>query len=197
MSSTRATPPARPGTAPAPPTGPAPLTGPELAAVLRLLSRPRPRVRSIVLGSSRDAVSRRTADTIARAWTDRDGDVFDVLDWPEQAASWLRQARRFTATMPDAWVVTGTVPGWAAMGRRLAVSTDWDPARTIATAALADATLIADNGRGTFNGLRGARRDGGTWELTRNLLAHHVPSHDGAHCADPAPPRTRSPGEHT
>lgn len=143
----------------------------QLAAMLRLLDELRPSAVSIVIGSSRDARARLAADTLARTWTERGGDVFDVVDWPERAASWLRQARRFTAAAPDAWVVTGRVPGWQQMGRRLAQSTGWTPTRTIATASLASAQLAAEGG---FDGLRGAADDGGTWEITRNVVVRHA-----------------------
>lgn len=138
----------------------------ELAAVLRLL---RPAV-SVVIGSSRDASARAAADTLARAWTDRGGDVLDIVDWPERAASWLRQARRFAVHAPDAWVVTGRVGGWLQMGRRLAQSTDWTPNRTIATSGLASEELAADS---RFDGLRGATGDGGTWQITGHTLVRH------------------------
>jgi hypothetical protein len=100
-----------------------------------LLAAFRPRIGSINIGSSRDPISLATAVVVQEAWTSAGGQVLDVVDWPDDAASWLRQARRFTVHEPDAWVVTGSVPGWVQMGRRLAYSTDWDPARTVATAA--------------------------------------------------------------
>lgn len=141
----------------------------ELVVVLRLLAALRPRAESIVIGSSRDMASRETAGAIARAWTEHDGEVLDTVDWPEEAASWLRQARRFTAHAPDAWVVVGQVPGWVQMGRRLLASTGWEPARTIATSSLADTALAA------FEGLRGAHTDGGIWEIRDSQLISHAP----------------------
>jgi hypothetical protein len=143
----------------------------ELAAVLRLLAALRPRIGSINIGSSRDPISLATAVAVQEAWTSAGGQVLDVVDWPDDAASWLRQARRFTVHEPDAWVVTGSIWGWVQMGRRLAYSTDWDPARTVATASLADATLIAAGGIGTFDGLRGVHRDGRSWHITRTSWA--------------------------
>ncbi|WP_190813320.1 type 1 periplasmic-binding domain-containing protein [Saccharopolyspora pogona] len=148
----------------------------ELETVVQLLAELRPRAASIVIGSSRDAPSRDTADAIAQAWVQRGGHMLDVVDWPERAASWLRQARRFAAQDPDAWVVTGQVSGWVQMGRRLVHSTDWNPARTIGTASLATEDLIALGGVGTFDGLRGATRDGGTWEVVRTILLHRTDS---------------------
>lgn len=145
------------------------LLGTETETVLSLLEGRHPPAGSIVVGSSRDLPARAAAAALARQWTDRGGYVLDVVDWPERAASWLRQARRFTAPAPDAWVVTGYAPGWLRMGRRLAQSTDWDPTRTVATASLASDELASD---GTFDGLRGATRDGGTWEITNHQLIH-------------------------
>lgn len=161
------------------------LSAAEIATVLRLLAALQPPAVSIVVGSSRDAPAQAAADILARAWADRDGFVLDVVDWPERAASWLRQARRFTLPAPDAWVVTGQLRGWWLMGHRLAHSTDWDPARTIATASLAPTGMAAGDlaADATFDGLRGATADGGIWEITDRRLvqhtaSHHIPGHD-------------------
>lgn len=158
---------------------PRPLTRAERAAVMRLLEEKRPRPLTVVIGSSRDAVSREAAEQLAAAWRERDGTVLDILDWPEEAASWLRQARRFTAQAPDAWIVTGRPAGWVQMGRRLALSTDWDPARTVATASLSTDDLIIQGGIGTFDHLCGAHRDGGTWAVFRTLRDDHPNTRSG------------------
>jgi hypothetical protein len=97
-------------------------------AVLRLLIQRG--ATSLVIGSSRDKTSVESAQAIAKAWESAGGVVLDVIDWPEEAASWLRQARRFVAGSPDAWVVIGSPTGWLQLTRRLA-QTSWDPARTI------------------------------------------------------------------
>jgi hypothetical protein len=140
-------------------------TDAEITAVFTLLRELR--ATCIVLGTSSDAVSRANGARIARAWP---GAVLATVEWPESAASWLRQARRFAEPAPDAWVVAASPAGWIGMGRRLACSTAWSPRRTIATASLADPALIAAGGLGTFDGLRGANGDGSTWEITRTIL---------------------------
>ncbi|ADJ46004.1 hypothetical protein AMES_4179 [Amycolatopsis mediterranei S699] len=122
------------------------MTSLELAALLGLLGR----ARHIVIGT--DSSSRTDGEQIAAAW---DGMVLATVTWPETAASWLRQARRFAAPEPDAWVVSATPAGWAGMARRLLLSTSWSPHRTITTSALEGFPLP---------GLRGARADGTTWE---------------------------------
>jgi hypothetical protein len=122
------------------------MTSLELAALLGLLGR----ARHIVIGT--DSASRPEGEQIAAAWG---GLVLATVTWPETAASWLRQARRFAAPEPDAWVVAATPAGWAGMTRRLLLSTSWSPHRTIATSALEGFALP---------GLRGARADGTTWE---------------------------------
>jgi hypothetical protein len=152
-------------TRPVPDPTPEPLTGAEENAVVRLLDAMRPRPVTVVIGSARDALSERTALRLAARWQDQGGMILDTVTWPERAASWLRQANRFTRPRPDAWIVTGLLPGWVQMGRRLALSTDWDPARTVATACLSHQDLAAHGGPGTFDGLCGAHRDGGTWEF--------------------------------
>lgn len=70
------------------------------------------------------------------------GEVLAVVNWPEEAASWLRPATRFTELNPDVWVVAGALLGWAQMSRRLRHSTSWDPRRTYEVASLADERLI-------------------------------------------------------
>jgi hypothetical protein len=122
------------------------MTSPELEALLGLLGR----ARHIVIGT--DSASRPDAARIAEAWG---GLVLATVTWPETAASWLRQARRFAAPEPDAWVVSATPASWAGMSRRLLLSTSWSPHRTVATSALEGFPLP---------GLRGARADGTTWE---------------------------------
>jgi len=124
------------------------MTGPELEAIVRLIGR----ARHVVIGTAADSASRADGERIAAAWG---GPVLATVTWPETAASWLRQARRFAAPDPDAWVVSATPAGWAGMTRRLLKSTSWSPHRTVLTAALTGFHLP---------GLRGVRADGTTWE---------------------------------
>jgi CelD/BcsL family acetyltransferase involved in cellulose biosynthesis len=124
------------------------MTEAELEAVVRLVGR----ARHVVIGTAADPASRAAGARIASAWG---GLVLATVTWPETAASWLRQARRFAAPDPDVWVVSATPAGWAGMARRLSMSTSWSPHRTILTAALADFRMP---------GVRGVRADGSTWE---------------------------------
>lgn len=119
------------------------------------------RARHIVLGTAADAVSLANGERIVRAWG---GLVLATVVWPETAASWLRQARRFATPDPDAWVVSATPAGWLGMAARLAASTTWSPHRTVATAALAG--LAPSPAGGVLDGLRGAHADGRTWAIT-------------------------------
>jgi CelD/BcsL family acetyltransferase involved in cellulose biosynthesis len=136
-----------------PTTSPLPCGPPEVAALVRLLWTLRPAAGTI--GSAADPVSRANAGLLADAWP---GAVLDTVVWPEAAASWLRQARRFTAQGPDAWLVTGTPAGWLGMARRLARSTNWSAARTVATSGLAETSAA-------FPGMRGTYPDGRTWAV--------------------------------
>ncbi|WP_250906277.1 Ada metal-binding domain-containing protein [Nonomuraea sp. NEAU-A123] len=177
-------------------------TAAELAGLLGLLAAARPRVETVVIGHGRDAGPSAEAFADAwegGVWEAaqeggmrqsglvegavRDGGVWDgdtwqgtvlaVVDWPEEAASWLRQARRFAAGPPDAWVVAGAPLGWARMSERLRQSTDWDPGRTFGFASTAQAVALA--APGTLEGMRGADTDGTTWQITRNLI-HRDPT---------------------
>ena len=139
-------------------------TAAELSAVLRLLERMG--AKTIMLGSARDADALATRAAVAEAWTARGGLVLDEVDWPESAASWLRQARRLAVPDPDAWVVCARPEGWSGMAGRLS-ETAWTPQRTIVTASLAGADVLAAGGPESFAGLRGVTRDGRTWRIGR------------------------------
>ncbi|TDD60508.1 hypothetical protein, partial [Actinomadura rubrisoli] len=117
----------------------------------------------VTIGHGRDDASRAAAGMFAEAWERRGGVVLDVVGWPEEAASWLRFARRFAAGPPDAWIVAARPAGWARMARRLRQSTDWAPERTYGFASAGSAEAVALAGRGTLEGMRGATADGGTW----------------------------------
>ncbi|WP_335935045.1 hypothetical protein [Streptomyces sp. PTD5-9] len=145
---------------------PAPHTAPELVALLRLLTgHRRPRLHSVAIGHSRDDASRAAAAAFADAWQAADGTVLTVVDWPEQAASWLRPAHRLTAREPDALVIAAAPLGWAQLARRLHHSTPWRPDRTFGFASLAEPAVAALAGPGVLDGVRGAGADGGTWRI--------------------------------
>jgi hypothetical protein len=152
---------------------PAPHTGQELETIMAFLSRRGSYISAISVGHARDDASRSAANAVIRAWTDRGGEVLGVVDWPEDSASWLRQARRLAAGAPDVWVVAGSPLGFAQMARRLRHSTDWDPKRTIAFSSLADIRLIEMASSGVLEGLHGALPDGGTWRLGSGMLVRY------------------------
>ncbi|WP_431921202.1 hypothetical protein [Nonomuraea jabiensis] len=149
----------------------APHTAAELAGLLDLLHAQRPRIETVTVGHGRDRASAAAAKAFAEAWTSAGKHVLAVVDWPEEAASWLRPARRFVAGDPDAWVVAATALGWAQMSRRLRHSTTWQPAKTFAFASIARSVTLA--GPGTLQGVRGVAADGGVWEIGRNLITSH------------------------
>ncbi|MGD3108893.1 hypothetical protein [Streptomyces sp. YGL11-2] len=161
---------------------PPPHTAAELDALISLLtatphtSTPTPHrstppaPATVTVGHSRDAASHSAAAAFTEAWRTTGRTVLALVDWPEQAASWLRPAHRFTAGQPDAWVVAAAPLGWVRMSRRLHHSTDWDPARTFGFASLGDSRLAALAGTATLEGMRGATADGGTWAIARGWV---------------------------
>ncbi|WP_370122915.1 hypothetical protein [Streptacidiphilus sp. MAP12-33] len=145
-----------------------PHTAPELATLLHLLAdHRRPRLCGVAIGHSRDDASRAAAVAFADAWRARGNTVLAVVDWPEQAASWLRPARRLTAGEPDALVVAAAPLGWVQLARRLRHSTLWRPDRTFGFASLAEPVAAALAGPGVLDGVRGAGADGGVWRIER------------------------------
>ena len=96
--------------------------------------------------------------------------MLTVVTWPEEAASWLRQATRFADAEPDLWVMAGPPRGWAQMTRRLLWSTAWQPGRTIAFAALGTQCAIGLVGAHNLHGLAGVTADGGTWTVCNGTI---------------------------
>jgi hypothetical protein len=122
--------------------------------------------RNVIIGRRRSAASATAVTAFTRNWeVASGGTVLDVVTWPEEAASWLRQAARFTAVDPDLWIMAGTPRGWAQMTRRLLWSTPWQPGRTLAFAALGTQPAIGLVGAHNLQGLTGATADGGTWTV--------------------------------
>jgi hypothetical protein len=149
---------------------PVPHGEPELAAVIALLRADRPRIRIVTIGRGRDQASRAAAESFAAAWSELpDAEVADVVDWPEQAASWLRAARRITAGHPDAWVVAAAPIGFTQLARRLRMSTEWRPDRTFCFADTVNPHTAA-LARDALDGVRGVTRDGRTWLSTDGEL---------------------------
>ncbi len=94
------------------------------------------------VGHARDPESSALAAAFVDAWTDRGGEVTAVVSWPDEAASWLRQARALTAGAPDAWLIAGPIASLRRVCDRLSTSTDWDPARTVVLATVEGMTVI-------------------------------------------------------
>jgi hypothetical protein len=126
--------------------------------------------RTIAIGRGRSALAAAATAAFARRWEAEGRIVLDVVTWPEEAASWLRQATRFAAADPDLWVMAGPAGGWAQVTRRLLWSTPWQPGRTIAFAALGTPPAIGLVGAQNLPGLTGATADGRTWAVRDGRL---------------------------
>ena len=121
--------------------------------------------RSLVLGSGRTLGALASVAALTDEWEHHGGHIAGHVTWPETAASWLRQARRFSATPADLRVMTGPAPGWAQMTRRLLWSTHWTAATTLVLASVADPAALALVGTAHLNGLTGVDTDGATWTV--------------------------------
>jgi hypothetical protein len=126
--------------------------------------------RSVAIGGGRSATAAAAAAAFAGRWEASGGTVLTVVTWPEEAASWLRQATRFAAADPDLWIMAGALRGWAQMTRRLLWSTPWQPGRTLAFAALGTRRAIGLVGAHNLQGLAGATADGGTWTVCNGSI---------------------------
>jgi len=150
---------------------PSPHTPEELATLLRLVTNAG--AETVAIGHARDDASRAAAAAFAEAWEASGHAVAAVVDWPEEAASWLRPARRLTEPRPDAWVIAGGPHGWAQMARRLRHSTDWDPLRGFGFAAASDPSVVRLSGAAVL-GMRGARADGSVWQTGCGRITHRL-----------------------
>jgi hypothetical protein len=121
--------------------------------------------RHVAVGHGRSAATARAVAAFIRSWEARGGIVLNIVTWPEEAASWLRQATRFAAADPDLWVMAGAPLGWAQMTRRLLWSTSWEPGRTLAFAGLGTEHAIELVGADNLQGLAGSTADGSTWTV--------------------------------
>jgi hypothetical protein len=126
--------------------------------------------RRVAVGGGRSAAAAATVKAFTRRWESGGGTVLTVVTWPEEAASWLRQATRFADEEPDLWVMAGPPRGWAQMTRRLLWSTPWQPGRTLAFAALGTWRAIGLVGAHNLQGLAGATADGGSWTVCQDDL---------------------------
>lgn len=119
--------------------------------------------RTVAIGHGRSPAAASAAREFARRWEASGRTLLCVVTWPEDAASWLRQATRFAGADPDLWVMAGPQDGWAQMTRRLLWSTAWRPERTIAFAGIGTERAIGLVGAVNLPGLAGATTGGGTW----------------------------------
>ncbi|WP_433656466.1 hypothetical protein ACQPW1_34995 [Nocardia sp. CA-128927] len=133
-----------------------------------ILQQQRQTCTTVSIGHSRDANSVAAAEAFASAWRERGHRVSAVVDWPEDAASWLRQAQRLTAGAPDAWVIAAAVEGFVQLSRRLVHSTHWTARRTFAFSSLADPICGTLAGPEVLDGLRGVTSEGGSWIISGN-----------------------------
>ncbi len=140
----------------------------EIGGLLRLaLERD---ARTVVIGRGRTPAAERAVAEFCRRWDGPARTVLSLVTWPEEAASWLRQARRFTQPDPDLWVMAGPPAGWTQMTRRLLWSTPWRPERTIAFASVGTGAAIGLVGAANLGGLAGVTAGGGTWAVRAGQL---------------------------
>ena len=145
-------------------------SGPAGAELSRMTELALSRGARSAIGRGRSAAAAEAVTAFARRLEASGATVLTVVTWPEEAASWLRQATRFAAADPDLWIMAGTPRGSAQMTRRLLWSTPWQPGRTLAFAALGTRRAIGLVGAHNLQGLAGATADGGTWTVCNGSI---------------------------
>jgi hypothetical protein len=157
----------------------------ELSTVLALV---KDKAAALVnIGHGRDSTSILRAEAFTAAWQELGGQIGTVVSWPAQAASWLRQARRFAAGPPDVWVVADLAANWAGIANRLAAQ-GWSARRTVAFAGLADPTLPDLVGVDVAEGLCGGHADGTEWTIFDGRL-RTAPARSGTVVSNNGPSR--------
>ncbi len=152
---------------------PAPHTAPELLRLMALLDAAG--ARTVAIGHGRHPASVAATAALAERWPGDGRAVLIVLDWPVDAASWLRPARRLAAADADAVVMADTPAGCAQLGARLAEQPSWSPARTFGFASVASFDLLALTRPGVLSGMTGPTSTGGAWRITpRSLIIEDV-----------------------
>ncbi|HFK1529853.1 TPA: hypothetical protein ACGXM6_003619 [Bacillus cereus] len=155
---------------------PSPKNEIEIHTMMNLLTSVHPPIESITIGHGRDEASRDIAYAMAELWETKGGSegaggyVLNIVDWPEEAASWLRPATRLTDGEPDAWIVTGSLLGWIQMCRRLYKDTNWDAQRTFGFSPLANPLMFTYagktiEGQSILEGMRGILSNGDMWYI--------------------------------
>jgi alkylated DNA repair protein (DNA oxidative demethylase) len=130
---------------------------------------------TIAVGHGRTPAAQVTATAFADLWRTRGGQLTVVVDWPAEAASWLRQARRLTAHHVAAWVIADTAAGWAPMAARLAAAPDWKAQDTFAFAAVIGDELTPLIRTGALNGMSGPTPDDQLWHIHDRRVVRHTP----------------------
>ncbi len=138
--------------------------------------------RSVAIGRGRSAAAAAAATAFASRWEASGGTVLTVVTWPEEAASWLRQANRFAAADPDLWIMTGPPCGWAQMTRLLAV-VDSPGSLTVLSLSPCSARRARSGSLAptTCTAFAGATADGGTWTICDGSI-HALPGDTVTRC---------------
>jgi hypothetical protein len=146
---------------------PAPVTDAEIGALVELAGNLG--ARAVAIGHGRHKTACENGERFAWAWQRTGGSVLACVSWPEDAASWLRQARQLTTPTPDLWALGGAALGLAQMVRRLSWSTSWSPHRAIGIGnTISEALRLA--GASVLEGMRGAHPDGQIWQITAGQM---------------------------
>jgi hypothetical protein len=116
-------------------------------------------VRSISVGHGRHCTSRAAAAAMITAWISGGGDLGRIVNWPQEAASWLRPARDLVADPVGAWVIADNPGGFAQLIQRLEREPRWSSCRTYGFASLASPDLLTLGGT-ALSGMVGATATG-------------------------------------
>jgi branched-chain amino acid transport system substrate-binding protein len=107
------------------------------------------------IGARNDAYGTGLADTFARAWRGKGGQIGQRVIYDPEQPSYNSEASQLVRGNPDAWVIIDFPETFSKVGPALVRTGEWDPAKTWVTDGLKSGSLPDDVGREATEGLRG------------------------------------------
>jgi len=132
---------------------------------------------SLSIGHNREETNINIAACIANKWIETQnwvrsegGYILNVVDWPESAASWLRQAKQLNQDNPDAWVIISSFKSAMQILQRLSAEKNWIPERTFCLFSSNCEMMNKITPWAGLNGLKGLLTNGRRWIIEEEKL---------------------------
>jgi ABC-type branched-subunit amino acid transport system substrate-binding protein len=111
--------------------------------------------KTINIAARNDAYGTGLADTFAKAWEPKGGNIGERVIYDPKQPSYNSEARQITSGSPDAWVIIDFPETYQKVGPALVRTGNWDPKKSFITDGLASSDLPKNAGREATEGMRG------------------------------------------